>query len=67
MSTELKPGDCVELKYAGKGIQMVIDEIFTYRGEERAVCKWYNVKDGKFDKEAFSLDALKPCGESPIQ
>jgi uncharacterized protein YodC (DUF2158 family) len=64
MQTEFKTGDCVELKYSGGGIQMVIDQLFTYQGEDRSICKWYNKAISKFDKEAFSLNALKKCGET---
>jgi uncharacterized protein YodC (DUF2158 family) len=61
MENQFKAGDCVQLKYAGGDIKMVIDQLFTYQGEPRAVCKWLNKDGTKFEKEAFSINALKPC------
>ena len=61
MQNEFKAGDCVQLKYAGGDLKMIIDELFEYRGEPRAVCKWFSTITGKFEKDAFSINALKAC------
>jgi uncharacterized protein YodC (DUF2158 family) len=61
MQEEIKAGDCVELKFITTEFKMVVDEIFMYRGDNRAVCKWYNSESKKFEKEAFSVNALKKC------
>jgi hypothetical protein len=62
MNTEgFEIGQCVEINYSGHNIKMVIDELFDYRGDKRAVCKWFNPISGKFEKDAFSLKALREC------
>ena len=61
METEFKTGDCVELKYGLESPKMVIDQLFVYQGDKRAVCKWFAKESGKFEKEAFSLNSLKKC------
>lgn len=64
MSNDFKMGDCVELKNGGGNQKMTIDLLETYRGDGRAVCKWFNEKEGKYEKENFSVDALKRCGDN---
>ena len=58
MDTQFKLGDCVQLKYSGQKINLVIDQIFTYQGDLRAVVRWYNPVSGKFEKEAFTPPSI---------
>lgn len=64
METQIKAGDCVQLKYGISNMKMVVDEIFEYREQTRATCKWFSEKEGKFLKDAFNIDALKKCDDA---
>ena len=60
--SQIKSGDCVELKHGADGVEMTVDFIFDYQGRERASCKWFNKEQHKFEELAVDVTALKLCG-----
>lgn len=58
---EIKKGDCVQLKHGGHTIKMTVEEIRKMAYGDIATCRWFDTIKHEFKKEAFDVEALKPC------